>query len=124
MKCPKCESTMEQVTYEGTQVDRCTGCKGLWFDRSEREALARPEAAAAIDIGDPATGERMNAVDRYLCPRCSGGMVRMVDPKQSHIWYEQCVSCGGSFFDAGELKDLSERTISDFFKSLSTPPRD
>lgn len=124
MKCPKCTSTLEQVVYEGIEVDRCTSCKGIWFDIGEMEALRTTKAAASIDVDDTRAGTQMSEIDRYPCPRCSSGaMVRMVDPKQSHIWYEKCGSCGGSFFDAGEFRDLSENTISDFFKSLFTPER-
>jgi Zn-finger nucleic acid-binding protein len=50
-------------------------------------------------------------------------MVKMVDSKQRHIWYETCDSCNGSFFDAGEFRDLSELSISDFFKGLAAPER-
>ena len=123
MKCPKCASTMEQVVYQGIEVDRCTSCKGLWFDLGEDEALRTTQAAANLDIGDAREGDRLSEIDRYPCPRCSGTMVRMVDPGQSHIWYEKCSSCSGSFFDAGEFRDLSENTISDFFKDLFTPER-
>ena len=50
-------------------------------------------------------------------------MIKMVDEKQRHIWYENCSSCNGSFFDAGEFKDLSNLKISDFFKDLAAPER-
>ena len=68
-------------------------------------------------------GSEMNAKDRYACPRCGGGMVRMVDAAQPHIWFEKCASCSGAFFDAGEFRDLSEQSISDFFKDLFSPER-
>ena len=29
MRCPKCRSDMEQIEYEGTEVDRCTICNGI-----------------------------------------------------------------------------------------------
>ena len=123
MDCPKCHSSMEQVVHDGVEVDRCSLCHGIWFDATEADALRNRKAAAAIDTGFSDQGERMNIIDRYTCPRCSAAMVRMVDAKQPHIWYEQCSSCGGSFFDAGEFTDLSERTLSDLFKRLSTPER-
>ena len=85
--------------------------------------LQNKKAAAAIDIGSPRRGKLTNEIDRYRCPRCSGAMVRMVDPQQTHIWYEECSACSGSFFDAGEFTDLSELKISDFFKGLLTPKR-
>jgi PAT family beta-lactamase induction signal transducer AmpG len=123
MRCPKCRADMDQVVYEGTEVDRCTRCNGIWFDAGEIERLKSKKAAAAIDTGDTKTGMHNNTIDRYRCPRCSGVMTRMVDPKQRHIWYETCGSCHGSFFDAGEFRDLSDLTVVDFFKSLSAPER-
>ncbi|HSM30372.1 MAG TPA: MFS transporter, partial [Woeseiaceae bacterium] len=83
MRCPKCRADMEQVEYEGTEVDRCTICHGIWFDVGEIDILKNKQAAAAIDTGDKKTGRESNAVDRYDCPRCGGAMVRVVDPVQS-----------------------------------------
>jgi Zn-finger nucleic acid-binding protein len=123
MRCPKCRADMEPVEYEGTEVDRCTICHGIWFDAGEIEILKDKKAAAAIDIGDEKIGKQSSAIDRYDCPRCGGAMVRVIDPVQNHIWYETCGGCNGSYLDAGELRDLSTRSISDFFKSLATPER-
>jgi len=123
MRCPKCRADMEQLEFEGTEVDRCTICKGIWFDAGEIEVMRDKGAAIAIDTGDASIGKQSNIIDRYQCPRCSGSMVRVVDLQQRHIWYETCGSCSGSFLDAGELLDLSEVSITDFFKDLATPER-
>jgi PAT family beta-lactamase induction signal transducer AmpG len=123
MRCPKCRADMEPIEYEGTEVDRCTICHGIWFDAGEIEMMKDKHAAAAIDIGDTKTGKEANTIDRYDCPRCGGAMVRVVDPVQHHIWYETCSGCSGSYLDAGELRDLSTRNIADFFKGLATPER-
>ena len=124
MRCPKCRADMEQVVYEGTEIDRCTICSGIWFDAGEMEVMRDKQAAAAIDTGDASEGKQRNMIDRYRCPRCSGSMVRVVDPQQTHIWYETCSSCHGSFLDAGELQDLTKVSIGDFFKGLVTPERE
>ena len=58
-----------------------------------------------------------------MCPKCDSRMIRMIDAKQSHIWFEHCGSCFGHFFDAGELKDLKKNTVVDFIKSWFTPER-
>jgi len=123
MRCPKCRADMELLEFEGTEIDRCTICKGIWFDAGEIEVMRDNQAAVAIDIGDASTGKQKNAMDHYQCPRCSGAMVRVVDPQQRHIWYETCGSCSGSFLDAGELLDLSKVTIGDFFRDLAAPER-
>ncbi len=123
MRCPKCRADMEQVVYDGTEVDRCTICSGIWFDAGELEVMNGPAAAVAIDVGDARIGKQSNARDRYQCPRCGGAMMPVTDSRQSHIWYETCSSCSGSYLDAGELRDLSTVTISDFFRGLASPER-
>jgi len=123
MRCPKCRSDMEQIMIDGTEIDRCSACRGLWFDAGELSKLRSKEAAVALDIGDVITGKEQNEIEHYRCPRCAGPMNRLVDPGQPHIWFEQCGSCRGSFFDAGELTDLATVSISDFFKRFVTPER-
>ena len=123
MRCPKCRSDMEQLMIDGTEIDRCSACHGLWFDAGELSKFSNKEAAAALDIGDVTTGKKQNQIEHYRCPRCAGPMNRLVDPTQPHIWFEQCGSCHGSYFDAGELSDLATVSVSDFFKRFVTPER-
>lgn len=124
IRCPKCRADMEQIVHEGVEIDRCITCNGIWFDAGEVQLLANKEAAAAIDTGKASEGKQYNLVDDYRCPRCGGDMEKHVDSQQRHIWYESCSSCEGSFFDAGEFRDLAQLTISDFFKRLVAPKRE
>ena len=124
MRCPKCRSDMVQIDVQGTEVDRCNKCSGLWFDAGEIEALRNKEAASVLDTGSVSQGKKYNVVDDYRCPRCGGSMDRTVDEQQRHIHYETCTACSGSFFDAGEFLDLSQLTVSDFFKKWITPRRE
>jgi len=41
--CPKCDGTLEEITYEGVQVDRCNKCNGVWLDAGELERLTSQE---------------------------------------------------------------------------------
>ena len=79
--------------------------------------------AKYVDVGDPAVGKARNLIDHYRCPRCGGEMNRLVDPIQTHIWYEECEDCHGAYFDAGEFKDLATVSLADFFKRWTTPAR-
>ncbi len=124
MRCPKCGVAMAQIDYDGVEIDRCTACEGIWFDAGEVELLRDKAAAAALDTGSGWVGRELNAVDQYRCPRCGGKMRRQADAKQQHIWYETCSECSGSFFDAGEFRDLSRVTIGDFVKRLVAAERD
>ena len=123
MNCPKCASPMLKVNFDDVEVDKCSGCQGIFFDEFEKEQLLKMKGAEAIDFGDPEIGRKFNQVDRINCPRCGGRMIRMVDIDQPHIWFEHCTVCGGSFFDAGEFKDLKHHTVVDFFKDLLAKER-
>jgi Zn-finger nucleic acid-binding protein len=114
---------MEKIEFGGALVSRCTHCRGLFFDEFEKEALRKVRDVESLDTGDAKTGKQFNTIDRINCPRCSGRMMRMVDLQQPHIWFEQCKVCGGSFFDAGEFRDLSHHTILDFFKDMLVTER-
>ena len=123
MQCPKCHAAFEEVELTDGIVDRCTGCRGLWFDNMEHEELK--QHAAVLDDGSASKGAEYNAVDRISCPRCPGDnhMIRMVDPIQPHIWFESCSICYGRFYDAGEFRDFSELTFAEFFRRRPTQPR-
>ncbi len=39
LKCPKCGHDMKVATIEGIEVENCTYCMGVYFDRAEIESL-------------------------------------------------------------------------------------
>lgn len=116
MNCPKCQSPMDTVQVGSVEVDRCSGCGGMWFDAFEDEAVREAGQAATLDTGSAEAGRTQNQQGKIKCPRDGSPMIRMVDREQTHVWYESCSVCHGRFFDAGEFKDVSERTLGDFFK--------
>ncbi len=120
MNCPKCNAAMENVAFEGVNVDRCTSCKGIFFDANENKALKEKKGAESIDTGDAATGKKMDKITNIKCPRCHASMIRMTDVDQHHIDYEACTVCYGVFLDAGEFKDWKNYTVSDYLKGLFT----
>jgi len=109
---------MQPVRFGEIEVDRCTQCQGLWFDAHEDRDLRHRKGAEALDIGDAKVGAARDAEGKVDCPRCRTRMVRMVDREQPHVWYESCSVCHGTFFDAGEFRDLKDRTIADRFRRM------
>ncbi|MEQ8538488.1 MAG: zf-TFIIB domain-containing protein [Coleofasciculus sp. D1-CHI-01] len=123
MKCPKCQGNLEPVVYADVEVDRCADCNGIWFDSQEAQTLKQIEGSEAIDTGDPKIGSKFNAIEDINCPKCKAKMTKMVDLKQSHIWYEKCPICYGIWFDAGEFKDYKQEDIQDIFKGIFSGER-
>jgi len=118
IRCPKCGQGMEEITYGGDlAIDRCTHCKGLWFDTGEVEVLRKKWMGDALDTGDPVEGRKWDAVEDIACPRCGKDMEKTSDPRQPHIWYETCPE-HGLFMDAGEFTDFKHDTLLDWFRSL------
>jgi Zn-finger nucleic acid-binding protein len=118
LQCPKCKGQMEQVQIERTQVDRCTACRGLWFDALEDDDIRATEAAETLDAPaagpSPATGK----VGTIECPRCKVRMFHMVDRMGRRIQYESCPQCYGKFLDAGEFRALEPRSVKDTVRRL------
>jgi len=123
MKCPKCCAEMARVQFLGIELDRCTGCQGLWFDMLEHEQLKQLAGSESIDTGSADTGRRQNSNASIPCPVCNVPLIRMVVSGQPHIWYEGCTVCYGVYFDAGEFKDFKELTFVERVKALVSKPR-
>lgn len=119
MDCPKCDSVMEEVTFNGVTVERCTQCKGLWFAGAEHKELKKMKGAEAVDTGSAKVGKQYNDMEDVACPVCGEEMDTVADKFQPHIHYELCHKGHGVFFDAGEFKDFKEENLGDFFKDLA-----
>ncbi len=120
LKCPKCNALMEQVQVEATQVDRCTGCRGLWFDALEDQDIRGTEAAETLDTAaaSPRKGGEKGDKGTIECPRCAARMIRMVDRMGKRVQYEACPRCHGKFLDAGEFRALEPRSVKDTMRRL------
>ena len=114
---------MAKVLYQGVEVDRCTSCKGLWFDMLEHEDLKNMSGSESIDSGSAEVGKQQNSNDRICCPVCNVPLIRMVVIAQPHISYEACTVCYGVYFDAGEFTDFREETFVDTVKAVFAKPR-
>ncbi len=123
MRCPKCKSLMEEARYERASVDRCEGCNGIWFHPDALSKLKKTWMAEILDTGDPSVGKKNNAIDDVDCPKCGLRMDKVVDERQTHIWYEMCPDGHGAYFDAGEFTDLRHDTLMDRVRDLVTGQR-
>jgi len=121
MECPKCNAAMAEHTLStlsgGVTVDRCSDCKGIWFDIGEAEQLKDKWMSDFIDDGDADVGREHNGIRDINCPRCSKKMIELSDPVQTHIQYEAC-SEHGMYFDAGEFTDYKYETLMDIFRDF------
>lgn len=107
MKCPACDSILEEVTVGDIAVDICKhGCGGLWFDRFELQKVDEPHEEAGESLLQLA-GEPKTAVDharKRLCPKCGSiVMTRHFYSVKKEVEVDECPGCGGFWLDYGEL---------------------
>ncbi|MFE6459386.1 zf-TFIIB domain-containing protein [Streptomyces cinereoruber] len=44
MQCPKCHAAMHTYNRNSVQIEQCSGCRGIFLDYGELEALTRLES--------------------------------------------------------------------------------
>ncbi|MER6983207.1 zf-TFIIB domain-containing protein [Streptomyces carpinensis] len=53
MQCPKCHAPMHTYNRNGVQIEQCSGCRGIFLDYGELEALTRLEAQWSQPVPPP-----------------------------------------------------------------------
>lgn len=103
MRCPACETdTLKPMRTEGSDLDFCSGCKGVWFDEGEAAFYLEttedvPGLDAAFAAGRPSGRS---------CPRCGASLVTVRHAPESELELDACAGCRGIFLDRGELPRL------------------
>jgi Zn-finger nucleic acid-binding protein len=123
ISCPKDAEPMHRITLGAVAIDRCPACGGVWLDTGELRALKHTmledQHRRTIEQLDAlGTEEPAHRPEPLLCPRDHARMSVHRDPRQPHVELDVCTKCGGMFFDAGELADLSELTLGERLRRL------
>jgi Zn-finger nucleic acid-binding protein len=121
MQCPKCKAEMEKKSFQNIEVDRCTGCGGLWFDMMEAENLKTLQGSEKLDTA-PLRADSLDEHRDIACPVCKTRMIQMVDKSHPKLRYEGCPTCYGVFFDAGEFREFKAETVMERFWRVLTHP--
>lgn len=114
MDCPKCNTVLRAIEYEGIEIEACEGCGGEWLDGDEldkviriREVKFNKEELRAIAESTTIRGVRMDTVDRGLsCPGCGWPMEAINYGGETGIILDRCKGCGGFWLDAKELEQV------------------
>ncbi|XXT14870.1 zf-TFIIB domain-containing protein [Sorangium sp. So ce429] len=56
LQCPKCHATMRTYNRNGVHIEQCDGCRGIFLDYGELEALSRLESQWAPPPQPPMHG--------------------------------------------------------------------
>ncbi|UCG78890.1 MAG: M48 family metalloprotease [Nitrospirota bacterium] len=103
MNCPNCkEQALRPVlTRQGTEIDYCDKCKGVWLDKGEIFQFARKPKLVSRKLNE---GFKKKRQGNKLSPRSGKPMIEFRYPGGPLIDYD--TESGGLWFDAGELRAL------------------
>lgn len=118
MNCPRCKSglnkkNLEELQSEGTfgdlEVDVCSNCNGIWFDKGELDRVDNKIEPKVIEV------KKLPSInDQYVkltCPSCSvdNDMEKVVNDLDKDVIMDVCPSCSGIWLDNGEFTAIKER---------------
>lgn len=113
MKCPVCKVTTTAVEHDKIELDYCSICHGVWFDRGELELLLDTftggTAAKLIESLMQRPPKKV-AEKTMKCPICGKIMSKLDVGSGREIIIDACSAGHGLWFDGGES--------SEFFKQL------
>jgi Zn-finger nucleic acid-binding protein len=122
---PKTGAPMDKVhvgTDQRVTIDRNPTTGAVWLDGGELAVLLgltdKPkDLVKTIDssrrVRNMPAGEVV-----LICPRDGEPLVVVGDTKRKHVEFEACPACGGVYFDAGELRQISAASVKDRLRAM------
>ena len=104
MKCPRCNIALKLEKYRGIEVDKCSGCEGMWLDHPELgeledkvfdEGLVKGTMRFTSNSGD------------LLCPTC-GKHMHWFRYRHYNLELDFCEEEHGFWLDKGEERRVLE----------------
>lgn len=127
MNCPRCHKKLKTQKIGAVDIDECSGCKGMWFDKDELRK-AKDETDPDLNWMDFELWkhqDRFHVVAKPIkCPKCNNTMAA-INYGKTKIEVDYCTHCRGVWLDAGEFKkiiealteELETKSVSEYLKS-------
>lgn len=121
MKCPRCNidldiSYLDELQkgsgeFTKVEVDLCSKCGGIWFDKAELESVDNKIEPKIIEIKK--VPRKSDQYKELCCPKCNErtAMDKVVNDYDKDVVMDVCPSCKGIWLDKGEFKAIKERSI-------------
>lgn len=110
MDCPKCsQASLSTEEADGLQVDVCSGCGGIWFDRGELHKALQMDGCAIAAFCDEVVDPDVN-FEPGDCPSCGAGttLLRVQSARNRDVTVDYCGRCRGLWLDGGEFVQIKD----------------
>jgi len=105
MKCPVCKVTTTALEHDRIELDYCSICHGIWFDRGELELLLNTFAGGTTSslVSGLLQGPQEKVAEKTRkCPICGKKMGKTDIGSGQKIIIDICSAGHGLWFDGGE----------------------
>lgn len=124
LRCPRCQenhSLRKTSGPQGTVVDICTVCLGVWFDQGEILNYSKAPHRLAEELKKPLLQEQTK--QGLNCPRCEIKMSQggLIDPT---LLVDRCSQCEGMWFDKGEVQKMQKLEQTKRWTQFKETPQD
>lgn len=108
--CPQCDMAMQVVQvvshYEKPfEVEQCPQCGGMWFDAYEHHRVAERDVARLDVLDEKQLATKVCVKNTLQCPKDDTRLYVFRDIQfPRDIIVESCRTCGGLWFNKGELQ--------------------
>lgn len=115
MNCARCgnKSKLQPEFYEGVELDRCPGCKGVWLDDKELvKILTNKEETFSKELIDQTLKAAFEGITeqekktKEHCPKCATEMHPVNYNYSSGIVIDRCPNSHGVWLDFSELEKV------------------
>lgn len=108
MKCPRCKKSLSSALVSNTEVDYCSICLGLWFEKEElrwaKDEQDKNLNWLDIDLWQDKDKFKLSFGARS-CPACRIPLYE-VYYGDSKVIVDVCSLCKGIWLDRGEFKKI------------------
>lgn len=127
MNCPKCETELHKRTIHEIEVDECSKCEGIWFEKEELRQI-KDKSDSDLNWMDFEIWEhpdKFKAISENIdCPNCNTKMI-VLDYDNTNIEIEYCKICQGVWLDKNELhkiidaleEEILTKSLNDYVKA-------
>jgi len=109
--CPQCRLPLEPRIHHGVELDRCTACKGAWFDVTELSAAllgpARRPNAYVVWFNESSLRPQASTGQAY--PAC--GTDSLGRAAWEKVTAAKCRSCQGVWISARDIELLRTQLV-------------
>ncbi len=102
--CARCNTVLDRVTVQNTEVDRCPSCGSVWLDLGELGTLVSApaeEVGELIREGGQSDAPPLHAAIQLDCPACKGSLQTI---EFGGVRVDRCDSCRGTLFERDGLE--------------------